>query len=201
MNIITTITNDVLMRTASNITTSIVSTHSLFVWFIDYKNNNYTNYKKELKISDVHNKLLIVSALIKDIIKKYYFKEKEDKEEKEEKEDKDIEKFIYDTEKEIIKDEFLLVNYNNILLTKDFNKIFTEIPASIKLALISVLEIITILNNEINKIHMKIHDHQKRWISYIYSIKIQEEMDIIIEHNAIFEKRLDLLFQILKACN
>jgi hypothetical protein len=192
MNIITTITNDVLMRTASNITTSIVSTHSLFVWFIDYKNNNYTNYKKELKISDVHNKLLIVSALIKDIIKKYYFKDKEDK---------DIEKFIYDTEKEIIKDEFLLVNYNNILLTKDFNKIFTEIPASIKLALISVLEIITILNNEINKIHMKIHDHHKRWISYIYSIKIQEEMDIIIEHNAIFEKRLDLLFQILKACN
>ena len=198
MNILTTITNDVLMRTASNITTSIVSTHSLFVWFIDYKNNNYNNYKKELKLSDVHNKLLIVSALIKDIIKKYYFKGKEDKEDKE---DKDIDNFIYDTEKEIIKDEFLLVNYNNILLTKDFNKIFTEIPHSIKLALISVLEIITILNNEINKIHMKINDHHKRWISYIYSIKIQEEMDIIIEHNAIFDKRLDLLFQILKACN
>jgi hypothetical protein len=195
MNIITTITNDVLMRTASNITTSILSTHSLFVWFIDYKNNNYNNYKKEVKISDVHNKLLIVSALIKDIIKKYYFKNKEDKEEK------DIDKFIYDTEKEIIKDDFLLVNYNNILLTKDFNKIFTEIPVSIKLALISVLEIITILNNEINKIHMKIHDHHKRWISYIYSIKIQEEMDIIIEHNTIFDKRLNLLFKILSASN
>jgi hypothetical protein len=195
MNIITTITNDVLMRTASNITTSILSTHSLFVWFIDYKNNNYNNYKKEVKISDVHNKLLIVSALIKDIIKKYYFKNKEDKEEK------DIDKFIYDTEKEIIKDDFLLVNYNNILLTKDFNKIFTEIPVSIKLALISVLEIITILNNEINKIHMKIHDHHKRWISYIYSIKIQEEMDVIVEHNAIFDKRLSLLFQILTASN
>lgn len=196
MNIITTITNDVLMRTASNITTSIVSTHSLFVWFIDYKNNNYNNYKKELKIADVHNKLLIVSALVKDIIKKYYFKNKEDN-----KEDKDIDKFIYDTEKEIIKDDFLLINYNNKILTTDFNKIFTEIPSSIKLALISVLEIITILNNEINKIHMKINDHHKRWISYIYSIKIQEEMDIIVEHNVIFDKRLDLLFQILKACN
>jgi len=190
MNIITTITNDVLMRTASNITTSIVSTHSLFVWFIDYKNNNYNNYKKELKITDVHNKLLIVSALIKDIIKKYYFNEK------------DIDKFISDTEKEIIKDDFLLVNYNiNNTLSKDFNKIFTEIPSSIKLALISVLEIITILNNEINKIHMKIHDHHKRWISYIYSIKIQEEMDIIIEHNIIFDKRLSLLLQILTASN
>ena len=104
MNIITTITNDVLMRTASNITTSIVSTHSLFVWFIDYKNNNYNNYKKELKITDVHNKLLIISALIKDIIKKYYFKDKENRE------DNDIDKFIDATEKEIIKDDFLLVN-------------------------------------------------------------------------------------------
>ena len=189
MNIITTITNDVLMRTASNITTSILSTHTLFVWFIDYKNNNYNNHKKELKISDVHNKLLIISALIKDIIKRYHFK------------DEDIDKFICNTEKEIIKDDFLLVNYSNNTLTNDFNQLFTKIPNSIKLALISVLEIITILNNEINKIHMKINDHHKRWISYIYSIKIQEEIDIIIEHNAIFDKRLSLLFQILTASN
>jgi len=171
------------------------------VWFIDYKNNNYNNYKKELKISDVHNKLLIVSALIKDIIKKYYLKE--DKRDND-KINESINKFINDTEKEIVKDDFLLVNYNsnniNNVLTNDFNKFFTEIPTSIKLALISVLEIITILNNEISKIHMKIQDHHKRWISYIYTIKIQEEMDIILEHNIIFDKRLSLLFQILHAC-
>jgi len=41
---------------------------------------------------------------------------------------------------------------------------------------------------------MKINHHHKRWISYIYNIKIQEEMDIIIEHNTIFDKRLSLLF-------
>ena len=69
MNILTTITNDILMRTVTNITTSIVSTHSLFMWFIDYKNSDYNVYKKEIKVSDLHNKLLIVSALIKDIIK------------------------------------------------------------------------------------------------------------------------------------
>ena len=59
MNIISTITNDVLLRTASNITTSILSTHSLFVWFIDYKNSDYNVYKKKIKVSDIHNKLLI----------------------------------------------------------------------------------------------------------------------------------------------
>ena len=47
---------------------------------------------------------------------------------------------------------------------------------------------------------MKIQDHHKRWISYIYSIAIQQEIDIILEHSIIFDKRLNLLFQILNAC-
>ena len=191
MNLLTTITNDVLMRTASNITTSILSTHSLFVWFIDYKNNNYINYKKELKITDIHNKLLIISALIKDIIKKYYFLRDKNGSENI---DVIIQKFIDDTTEEIIKDDFMLINYEIKI------HVFTEIPNSIKLALISVLEIITILNNEISKIHMKIHNHHKRWISYIYSIAIQQEIDTILEHSIIFDKRLNLLFQILNAC-
>ena len=191
MNLLTTITNDVLMRTASNITTSILSTHSLVVWFIDYKNNNYINYKKELKITDIHNKLLIISALIKDIIKKYYFLRDKNGSENI---DVIIQKFIDDTTEEIIKDDFMLINYEIKI------NVFTEIPNSIKLALISVLEIITILNNEISKIHMKIHNHHKRWISYIYSIAIQQEIDTILEHSIIFDKRLNLLFQILNAC-
>ena len=149
-------------------------------------------YKNELKVSDLHNKLLIVSALIKDIFKKYYknidfleplqntFGQKTLGKNKNNKND-DFE-FI---EKENNNDHTLLVND------------FSEIPKSIRLALLSTLEIITILNNEINKIHSKIHDHHKRWISYIYSIKIQEEMDTILEHNQIFDKRLNLLFQIL----
>ena len=183
MNIITTITNDILMRTVTNITTSIVSTHSLFVWFIDYKNSDYNVYKKEIKVSDLHNKLLIISALIKDIIKKYYFK-------KEENVDDIIQLFI---EKDITVDNFMLVDYDAKL------NVFTEIPTSIRLALISTLEIITILNSEISKIHMKIQDHHKRWLSYVYTIKIEEEMITILEHNIIFEKRLDLLFKILNA--
>ena len=49
MNIITSITNDILIRSVTNITTSIISTHNLFVWFIDYKNSNYNVYKKKLR--------------------------------------------------------------------------------------------------------------------------------------------------------
>jgi hypothetical protein len=186
MNILTTITNDILMRTVTNITTSIVSTHSLFMWFIDYKNSDYNVYKKEIKVSDLHNKLLIVSALIKDIIKKYYLQQKDNI-------DTIIDKFITESIKDITIDNFMLIDYDTKLNT------FTEIPNCIRLALISTLEIITIMNNEINKIHMKITDHHKKWASYIYSIKIEDEMKTILEHNIIFDKRLDLLFKILNA--
>jgi len=186
MNIISSITNDIFVKTLTNITTSILSTHSLFVWFIDYKNNDYNIYKKEIKLTDLHNKLLIVSALIKDIIKKYYLTNNENI-------DNIIQNFINETTDKLTKDDFMLIDYDIKL------NIFTEIPDSIKLALISTLEIITILNNEINKIHLKIQGHHKRWVSYIYSIKIQNEMDTILEHNLILDKRLNLLFKILNA--
>ena len=91
------------------------------------------------------------------------------------------------------KENFILIDYDEKI------NIFSEIPECIKLALVSTLEIITILNNEINKIHNKIQTHHKRWISYIYSIKIQQEMDTILEHNIIFDKRLNLLFKILNS--
>ena len=186
MSILSSITNDIFIRTLTNITTSLISTHSLFVWFVDYKNNDYNIYKKEIKLTDLHNKLLIVSALIKDIIKKYYLKNDENI-------DFIIQKFINDTTDKMTKDNFILIDYDEKI------NIFSEIPECIKLALVSTLEIITILNNEISKIHNKIQTHHKKWISYIYSIKIQHEMDTILEHNIIFDKRLNLLFKILNS--
>jgi hypothetical protein len=63
----------------------------------------FNNYKKELKISDVHNKLLIVSALIKDIIKKYYLKDPD-------KFSKEIERRLDFIEKDYIKKKIKLLN-------------------------------------------------------------------------------------------
>ena len=51
--------------------------------------------------------------------------------------------------------------------------IFTEIPTCIRLALISTLEIITILNSEISKIHMKIQDHHKLTWNFYSSLLIK----------------------------
>ena len=103
MNMFSSITNDIFIRTLTNITTSLISTHSLFVWFVDYKNNDYNIYKKEIKLTDLHNKLLIVSALIKDIIKKYYLKTDENI-------DFIIQKFINETTDKMTKDNFILID-------------------------------------------------------------------------------------------
>ena len=148
MSIFSSITNDIFIRTLTNITTSLISTHSLFVWFVDYKNNDYNIYKKEIKLTDLHNKLLIVSALIKDIIKKYYLKNDENIE-------FIIQKFINETTDKMTKDNFILIDYDEKI------NIFSEIPECIKLALVSTLEIITILNNEINKILIFVYSSSK----------------------------------------
>ena len=130
--------------------------------------------------------MLLHRGRIKQLYQKYYLKNDENV-------DVIIQKIINETTDKMTKDDFMLIDYDVKL------NIFTEIPDCIKLALISTLEIITILNNEISKIHTKIQGHHKRWISYIYSIKIQHEMDNILEHNIILDKRLNLLFKILNA--
>ena len=68
--IISSITGDILLKTIVNITTSIITTNNLFIWFINHKNNDYDIYKKKIISIDLPNKLIIISSLIKDIIKK-----------------------------------------------------------------------------------------------------------------------------------
>ena len=91
--------------------------------------------------------------------------------------------------------EYTIVN-NNVKLV-----MFVEIPDPIKLALITTLEIINTINAELNKIHNKIIMHQKSYFSYIYSVKIQQEIDNIYRHNDILDKRVDLLFKVISAYN
>jgi len=238
--IISSITNDIIIKTITNITTSVISTHSLFMWFIDHKNTDYNEYKRKIVSTDLHNKLLIISSLIKDTIKKHYLKKVREYEEREKNEAK-ISQIIGDS---LAKDDVntlktndanidtIMQNFLNneidiVTITNRLNDIndvnselvdisdaeytminnnvklvmFTEIPDPIKLALITTLEIINTINVELSKIHKKIVQHQKSYLSYIYSVKIQEEIDQIYTHNDILDKRVDLLFKVINAYN
>ncbi len=239
--IISSITNDIIIKTITNITTSVISTHSLFMWFIDHKNNDYNEYKRKIVATDLHNKLLIISSLIKDTIKKHYLKKVRQCEEREKNEAK-ITQIIGDAlvvngdvnalnknedNIDTIMQNFLNNEIDIVTITNRLNDIndvnsqlvdisdaeytminnnvklvmFTEIPDPIKLALITTLEIINTINAELSKIHKKIMQHQKSYLSYIYSVKIQEEIDQIYTHNDILDKRVDLLFKVINAYN
>lgn len=214
------------------------------MWFIDHKNNDYNEYKRKIVATDLHNKLLIISSLIKDTIKKHYLKKVRQCEEREKNEAK-ITQIIGDSlvikEETIVKNRLdkkddnidtIMQNFLNneidiVTITNRLNDIndvnselvdisdaeytminnnvklvmFTEIPDPIKLALITTLEIINTINVELSKIHKKIVQHQKSYLSYLYSVKIQEEIDQIYTHNDILDKRVDLLFKVINAYN
>lgn len=61
----------------STLSTSISSTQNIFKFIVDHKDSDYVFYQHQLETTDLNNKLNIITALIKDIIKKYYVK-KED---------------------------------------------------------------------------------------------------------------------------
>jgi hypothetical protein len=216
--IISSITNDIIIKTITNITISVISTHKLFVWFIDHENNDYNIYKKKIVSTDLHNKLLIISALIKDTIKKHYLKKHNTNEHSNDitssnyitssnddnlNIDNIMQTFLHDenetkiTELSDLKenDDYTIIN-NNVKLV-----VFIEIPDPIKLALITTLEIINVINTELNKIQTKIQNHKTSFFSYIYSVKIQSEIDKIYEHSDILDKRVDLLFKVISAYN
>jgi hypothetical protein len=186
--IISSITGDILLKTIVNITTSIMTTNNLFTWFINHKNNDYNIYKKKIISTDLPNKLIIISSLIKDIIKKNYVKTEDSI-------DNIIQQFLKDGIITTNNEDYTIIDYDLKL------NIFINIPDPFKLSLLSTLEIINIINIELNNINTKIKKHQKSYLSFFYSVKIENEILNIYEYSQIFEKRIDLLFKIISACN
>jgi hypothetical protein len=188
--VVTTISTDIMLRTLTNISTTIISTNSIYKWFINHNNNDYNIYKNKIISTDLNNKLLIIEALVKDIIKNYYLKEDDNVNEI-------INNFIKENEKfneEQIED-FSLINHNDNL------KIFFKIPEPLKISLLSNLEIINLINTDLNKIQNKINSHYNSYLSLLYSINIENEINNIYYNSQIFDKRISLLFNILNIYN
>ena len=186
--IISSITGDILLKTIVNITTSIITTNNLFIWFINHKNNDYDIYKKKIISIDLPNKLIIISSLIKDIIKKNYVKTNENI-------DNIIQQFLNDGIITKNNEDFTIIDYDSKL------NVLLNIPEPFKLSLLSTLEIINIINAELHNINSKIKNHQQSYLSIFYSITIEKEILNIYEYSQIFEKRMDLLFKIIGSYN
>jgi len=190
--VITTLGTDVFLRTIVNITTSIVSTNALYNWFIEHKNNDYQIYQNKITSTDLNNRLSVASALIKDIIKKYYLEHDPTTNDV----DSIINEFIKNNqgleEVELIKnDDFSLINY-----TENYNTTI-KIPEALRISLLSTMEIINIINKELCNLQHRITSHKKNYSSMLYSINIEKEINIIYSNSLIFEKRMELFFKII----
>ena len=182
--IISKISSDIIIHSLTNITRTFLSTNLLYGWFMNQNNKNYDIYKNKIISLDLNNKLLIIESLIVNIIKKYY-----------EQDIIDIDIMNLNdtvTTEDTINDDFTIVNYND-----KFN-LFTKIPEPVKISLISNLEIINSINNDLTIIKSKIDRHNNSYFYMLYNINIDSEINQIYYNTLIFEKRINLLFQLLQ---
>ena len=203
----------------STLSTSISSTQNIFKFIVDHKDSDYVFYQHQLETTDLNNKLNIITALIKDIIKKYYVKkvdiEHNKKEDIEHDNKEDIDNLLLELfnpkynlldESEIIETKlnntqsmtsFETNNFTIIELVKN-SSIDIIIPEPIKISLLSTLEIINKINNILVKVKNKILQHEKSYLKNIIKINIYNEINEIINLTNLFNLRLDMLFKLLK---
>lgn len=188
MNIIAPIiTSEFIFTCISTLSTSISSTHNLYNYVVSYSNttSDYQIYKDKLIITDLSNKLNITNIIIKDIIKKYHLS--------------DYERIEKELEEHILNNNVKIIEENDFsIITKITNNSFPNLPEALRVSINSTLEIIIQLYSILENIQSKINYHEISYFKYFYKLNIHDDVSKIIIYNEIFEKRLNLLFEVIK---
>lgn len=186
------ISKDIIYYCITSLSTSISSTQNLYNFIINYShtNNDYVIYQNKLINTDLSNKLQVISLLITDIIKKYHFKDNE-------KDEVSLNEWV---------DKYFNVKINedegyNIVSNIKNNTIISDLPKPLKIILQSTLEIITNINVTLQKIQDKINSYNKSYFSYFYTLNIHDDVNKLVTYCEIFDRRLTMLFDILKVYN
>lgn len=184
------VSQDIIVKCISSLTTSIVSSYDLYNFITTHSNSDYQNYINEITSTDIANKLLVGSSLIKDVIKKHHFFAHD---EKDMSVDKVIELYKVKFEPEVMDDG----DYNMVNLMQN-NNIVSNVPEPIKIALNSMLEIIDKINIVLNKIHSKIKIYNESYVKYVSKLNLSHDVDMLVKLDKIFDKRLNLFIDVLK---
>lgn len=184
------VTQDIIVKCVSSLTTSILSSYNLYNMIItqSISQTDYQNYQNQITSTDLANKLLLASSIIKDIIKKHHFKTELNI---------PIEKII-ELYKDEIKIEFVDDEDFDIITHIQNNNIISNVSEPVKISLNSTLEIVDKINFILNKIHNKIKTYSSSYIKYICKLNLSEETEELINLDKIFDKRFGLLLEILK---
>jgi hypothetical protein len=185
------ITRDIIVKCVSSLSTSILSSYNLYNIIINNRlssHSDYQIYQNQIISTDLANKLLIASSLIKDIIKKNHSTTESNI---------SIEKII-----ELYKDELKIDTSEeedfDIITHIQNNNILSNVPEPIIISLNSTIEIIDKINHTLNKIHNKIKIYSASYFKYVSKLNLSYETDELINLDKIFDKRLGLLLEVLK---
>jgi len=184
------IARDVVFYTITTISTSIISIQNIDKFIIDHKDNDYIIFSNQLEKTDLVNKLIITSSIIKDIFKKHSSNSKTD-----------FDKIFNIPSVELIKK---IPNENepdyDIVSNVNYSEIEVDIPEPVRISILSTLETIHKINLIFDIIHKKIISYNKSYFNF-YKLNISEQISQISHLNVIFNSRLDMLFKIINIYN
>jgi hypothetical protein len=186
------LTHEILFKCVSSLTTTILSSHNIYNYIISNSSNDYQKYQNEISSTDLANKLLLASSIIKDIIKKHH------KITNSTGNNLPIEELV-----EIYKEQFTIESIReeeeyDLVTHINNNKIIPDVPEPVKIALSFTLDSIDKINTILEQIHNKIKTHSSSYTKYIVKLDIKKEVDSLIYFDKIFDKRLELLFEVVK---
>lgn len=184
------ITQDIIIKCVSSLSTSILSSYNLYNVIITHSTTqtDYQQYQNQITSTDLANKLLLASSIIKDIVKRHHFTTDSNT---------SIETII-ELYKEELKIDISVEEGFDMITHIQNNNIISNVPEPVKICLNSTLEIIEKINFILNKIHNKIKSHSASYLKFVSKLNLSVETNELIDLNKTFDKRLDLLLNILK---
>ena len=172
-----------------------MSSHTVFNYIIGHKEDEFLVLQNELLVSDINNKLVIITSLIKNIFNNNNIT--------------NIDELIKHYKKPLVElidiqndDDLSIVNYKELPLElcrkpEGLEVTNLTIAEPIKIAINSTLDIIEKINEVLYSIHNKILTYKKSYTKYISRINVHNELQQIKTLDIIFDKRLKILLDLL----
>lgn len=182
------IARDVVFYTITTISTAIISIQNIGKFIGEHKDNDYIIFSNQLEKTDLINKLIITSSIIKDIFIKHSTNNT---------------KLDFDKIFNIPCIEIITSNSDNeyeIINNINYNEIEINISEPVKITILSTLETIHDINIIFDIIHKKIVEYNKTYFNF-YKLNIKNEIYKISNLNNIFNSRLDILLKVIHIYN
>jgi hypothetical protein len=212
------LTKDLIL---TSISSSVKVSTNLVNYFISSTDNNVEKFKRELLVIDLYNSLNVVLTVIEDIIKKHesstslkalpqepltsnlltsgsclVIANNRNIDNRNDRHDKNIDNRNDSNSKTFeggVQDSCIIINDNIPISKKSI-----ILPEPVKKALFSTYEIIEKIKIILQQVYKKIDSHKIKYFSSWRSLDLTAEINEIKLNNSIFEKRVAMLFDIIK---